>query len=193
MFKIFMKKGVLEILGRLPMLVILCVCLGMTPARAADVSMPESQVKALFLYNFAKYIDWPATAFKTPGSPIVIGLYGDATLQSDLEAIVAGKTVDGHPIVVERIKHAADPGPCHILFIKASPALTPHVLQKLKALPVLTVGESDDFIENGGMINFVMKDNKMRLAINLAAAQESNLRISSKLLGVADVVKGKSQ
>jgi len=188
-----MKKEVLELLGRLPMLVILCVCVGMTPARAADVSMSESQVKALFLYNFAKYVDWPATAFKTPDSPIVIGLYGDAALQSDLEAIVAGKTVDGHPIVIERIKHAADPGPCHILFIKTSAALTPEVLQKLKTLPVLTVGESEDFIANGGMINFVKKENKMRLVINLAAAQACNLRISSKLLGVADVVKGKSQ
>jgi YfiR/HmsC-like len=159
-----------------------------------EPSFTEYQVKALFLFNFTKYVDWPVEAFAETNTPITIGVYGENKFGDDLPKAVSGKSVGGRAITVRRIENTDDLGKCHILFIGGSDQKhLGEILDKIKALPVLTVGETDQFAEQGGVIHFTKKDGKVRLEINLQAAQRANLQISSKLLSVADVVKGKSK
>jgi hypothetical protein len=158
----------------------------------AEPAMTEYQVKALFLLNFTKYVDWPPAAFAGTNSPIVIGVYGEDKFGDALTNAVEGKTISGRQIIIQPIEKDGDTGKCQMLFISDSEKNhLGEILDKIKVLPVLTVGESDQFLERGGMINFVKKEGKVRLEINLAAARQAKLEISSKLLGVADVVKGK--
>jgi hypothetical protein len=162
-------------------------------AAGAEPSMTEYQVKALFLLNFTKYVDWPTTAFAETNSPIVIGLYGENRFGDALTKVVADKTISGRQIIVQPIEKDGDLGKCQMLFISDSEKNhLGEILDKIKTLPVLTVGETDQFMERGGVINFVKKAGKIRLEINLAAARQAKLGISSKLLGVADTVKGKA-
>lgn len=162
-------------------------------AAGAPPTLSENQVKALFLLNFAKYVEWPSNAFASPDSPMTIGVVGDNDISEDLRHVMSGKTFGRHPIVFRRVQRAEDCAKCHILFIRASekPRLG-EILQKVRNSPVLSVGESEQFVKQGGIINFMKKDGKVRLEIELGAARQSNLQISSKLLNVADVVHGKS-
>jgi hypothetical protein len=174
------------------LLCLMALLLGLNPGFCGDSSFTEYQVKALFLLNFTKYVDWPPAAFAETNSPIIIGLYGEDKFGDALKQAVEGKTIGGRRIVIQPVEKGGDPGKCHMLFISDSE--TDHlgeILDKIKALPVLTVGETDQFMEQGGMINFVKKEGKIRLEINLDAARQAGLEISSKLLNVADVVKGK--
>ncbi len=158
-------------------------------AAGAEPSMTEYQVKALFLLNFTKYVDWPTNAFAGTNAPIVIGLYGENKFGDALTKAVEGRTVSGRQIVIQPIEKNGDPGKCQVLFISDSEKNhLGEILDNIKALPVLTVGETDQFLERGGMINFVKKEGK----IQLEGARRAKLEISSKLLGVADVVKGKA-
>ena len=152
----------------------------------------EYQVKALCLYNFSKYVDWPASAFPQADAPITIGLLGDNKFGSALENAVAGKIIGGRKIVIQPVKNEADWGKCNILFISASEnRRLAEILDKVKTLPVLTVGESSEFTHNGGIINFMKKEDTVRLEVDLNAAQLARLQISSKLLKVADTIHGK--
>ena len=165
---------------------------GSNRAFGGEASLTEYQVKSLFLLNFAKYVDWPSDAFAVPAAPIVIGVVGEGKFGGELAKAVEGKNVDGRPVLVRQMQTPEDLGKCHILFIGSSEKTgLVEILVRLKTRPVLTVGETDHFMEQGGMINFVKKDGKIRLEINLDAARQANLQISSKLLNVADVVKGK--
>lgn len=157
-----------------------------------DSTFTEYQVKALFLMNFTKYVDWPATAFAATNTPITIGVYGESNFGDNLQQAVAGKNVNGRGIVIRQIDRTNDLAQCQVLFISGSEEKKlGGILDEVKASPVLTVGETEQFTEQGGVINFVMKDGKVRLEINLQAARQAGLQISSKLLSVADVVKGK--
>lgn len=155
--------------------------------------MTEYQVKALFLLNFTKYVDWPPTSFVETNTPIIIGLYGENRFGDALNKAVEGKTISGRRIIVQSIDRDDDLGKCQILFISDSEkSRLGEILDRVKALPVLTVSEIDQFLEQGGAINFVKKDGKIRLEVNLDAARLAKIQISSKLLNVADVVKGKT-
>ena len=152
----------------------------------------EYQVKALFLLNFTKYVDWPATAFGQADSPITIGVIGENHFGEDLKKAVEGKSVNGRKIVILPLESESDWSKCHILFISASEKKRlPEILAKVCALPILTVSETDQFIQQGGMINFTRKDGKVRLEVNLESARQAELGISSKLLSVADAVRRK--
>ncbi len=158
----------------------------------AEVSMTEYQVKAFFLLNFTKYVDWPPVCFAETNAPIIIGLYGENKLGVALKKAAEGKTVSGREILIQAVKKDHDAEKCHILFISDSEKNSlGEILAKIKAKPVLTVGETTTFMEQGGAINFVKIKDNIRLEINLAAAREAKLQISSKLLKVADKVKGK--
>lgn len=169
---------------------------GVLPIAASaqdDIAM-DYQVKAAFMVNFPKYVDWPADAFASTNSPIKVAMFGDENVAREFEAMIqGGLVIDGHPVVLKRIQSEADlTGGCQILFIATSErARVSTILEKLKGSPVLLVGESDNFLEQGGMVNLVPKNRKIRLQINLAAARQAHLRISSRLLVAADVVKGK--
>ncbi|MGA2222553.1 MAG: YfiR family protein [Verrucomicrobiia bacterium] len=163
-----------------------------TIATAETPALSEYQVKALFLFNFAKYVDWPPHAFADDSAPIVIGLVGQDNFGDNFKQAITGKTINGRPVVVKHVSSEQEYKGCHILFISASEKSgLPEILNAVKDSPVLTVGETERFLAQTGMINFTKKENKIRLEINLGAVQRANLKISSKLLSVADVVMGK--
>ena len=160
---------------------------------AADTpAASEAQLKAVFLFNFAKYVDWPAAAFTNDAAPISIGVMGTDPFGDSLR-LVEGKTIRGLRFAIKHLDSDSDLSGCHILFISDSEASRMReILNKAGALPILTVGEDEAFARNGGIINFVLKNGNVRLEIDLAAARKAGLTISSRLLAVADVVKGKT-
>lgn len=155
-------------------------------ARSAELPPGEYQLKAAFLFNFAKFVDWPENAFAETNSPLVIGILGQNPFGQDLEKLVQNKSIGSHPLVVETLTSAAQARSCHILFVSNSE--TPHlreVFGGLRKACVLTVGENERFVESGGMINFVIEGKKIRFEINDSAAKEAGLKVSSKLLSLA--------
>jgi hypothetical protein len=148
----------------------------------------EYQLKAAFLYNFAKFIDWPPDALAGGQAPFIIGVLGDNPFGSVLEQTVAGKKIDDHPISVMPFRTAAEATNCQILFISNSEKKHfSEIVQTLHGTAVLTVSEidGDGFIKTGGMVNFVKEGNKFRFQIHDEVAKSNRLKISSKLLSLA--------
>jgi hypothetical protein len=158
-----------------------------------ELSLTKYQVEAVFLFNFAKYVDWPTTAFTNATEPIVIGVLGADPFDENLQHVVDGKTVNGRTFVIKYLTSDSELSGCQILFISDSEASRMDgILDKASALPILTVGEDEQFAKKNGIIDFMLKDGKIRLEIDLAAARKAGLTISSRLLAVADVVNGKT-
>jgi hypothetical protein len=155
-------------------------------ARAQEAQPSEYQLKAAFIYNFAKFVQWPEKALPPDDSPLVIGILGENPFHDDLSRVVSGKKVDEHPLIIRPVRVAAEATNCHTLFISASqkPRLT-QILKDLRGASVLTVSEMDGFTEAGGMINFVREGTKVRFRINNEAAAKVGLKVSSKLLMLA--------
>jgi hypothetical protein len=159
---------------------------GQPAARAQEIVPSEYQMKAAFLYNFAKFVEWPASAFPTSESDFVIGIFGENPFGGDLASSIKGKAVNGHPLVVRQFRTVAEVKDCHILFVGQSERK--RLAELLKAVdrrPVLTVSELDRFMQRGLMVNFFMEGNKVRFDINDEVARKAKLRISSKLLNLA--------
>jgi hypothetical protein len=167
------------------------LCLLFTLATVQGQPSRAYQLKAVFLYNFAQFTEWPTNTFPSEQSPIIIGVLGTDPFGPALDETVRGEAVHGRKLVVERYRRIEDVKTCHILFITTSqtPQLDP-ILAALKGRPILTVSDIDDAAKRGVMIRLVTEGNKIRFRINLVAAQESNLTLSSKLLRVADIVGG---
>ena len=153
----------------------------------AQESQPsEYQLKAAFLYNFAKFVDWPSEALPQNNSPFIIGILGENPFDDDLKKIVAGKKISDHPISVVKLSTVAEATKCHILFISSSEkSRLMDIFESLHGTPILTVGETEQFTESGGMVNFIREANKIHFQINDDAAKVSRLKISSKLLSLA--------
>jgi hypothetical protein len=159
------------------------------PASAQTPPPREYQLKAVFLFNFAQFVEWPPAAFAGPGSPIVIGVLGSNPFGSFLEETVRGERVAGRPIEVERYRRVEDIKTCHVLFISQSESSRlDQILASLKDRSILAVSDSEDFSRRGGMIRLATVQNKIRLIINNDAARAANLTISSQLLRSADLV-----
>jgi len=155
-------------------------------SRAQAPHPSEYQLKAAFIYNFAKFIDWPPAAFADQKSPFIIGVLGDNHFGSGFEQMIAGKKINDRPISIQTFRTAAEATNCQILFVSLSEKRHfPEIVQSLHAVPVLTVSETDGFIEAGGMVNFVDEAGKIRFQINDDAAKAARLKISSKLLSLA--------
>jgi hypothetical protein len=165
----------------------LALLLGCGAARAQQSQPSEYQLKAAFLYHFAEFVDWPASAFVAPTSPMIIGILGDNPFGNELEQAVRGKSLNNHPLSVRSIGSVPEATTnCHILFISSSEKKRlPEIFTGLGQASVLTVGEMDRFNESGGMINFVLEGTKIRFQINDAAARRVGLKISSKLMSLA--------
>jgi hypothetical protein len=151
----------------------------------------EYPLKALFLYNFGGYIEWPADSFASPEAPFVIGVLGSAPIEATLREISAAKKIAGRTIVVKHFATAKEVRGCHILFITrgVSHAEQQQALRTLADKPVLVVGESPNFAQQGGGINFFVEANKLRFEINLATTKQQQLRVSAKLLSLAKVLQ----
>lgn len=157
-----------------------------TLSTAVQAQSNEYQVKAAFLYNFAKFVDWPAEALGGSNGTLVIGVIGDDPFGGALDQAINGKTVNGRALVVRRLKWGQDLRFCHILFISASERKhLPQIIQSLRGASVLTVGDMGQFNQEGGIINFVLEASKVRFEINSRGADQAQLRISSKLLALA--------
>ena len=172
---------------------VLVICLlGAARSHAADLVMTESEVKALCLLNFTKYVTWPEAAFPAGDSSLRIGVINHGQLADNLEKVSKGKVIAGHQIQILELKPDGDWSKCQILFVGAdAKSEFAEILSKAGKRPILTVGERDGFLEAGGVINFVKKDNKVRFEVDLDAAHQTGLQISSKLLSLADAVRGK--
>ncbi len=156
----------------------------------------DYQVKAAFLVNFPKFVDWEPAAFADTNSPIVVGIYGDDNIAGEFEKMIeGGRAVSGRTITLRRITSEQQIGTnCQVLFIARSERhRIPAILDRVRGTGVLTVSETEDFLDAGGMINMVPRDRKIRLQVNLAVARDAHLNISARLLKVADVVKGKPE
>jgi len=155
-------------------------------ACAQDPQPSEYQLKAAFLYNFAKFVEWPAAALPQNGSPFVIGILGENPFNDDLKKTVAGKKILDHPITVVPLPNITAATNCHILFISSSEKnRLPEIFQTLGQASVLTVGEMERFTQAGGIVNFVREGNKIRFEISDDAAKRAGLKISSKLLSLS--------
>ena len=150
----------------------------------------EYQVKAAFLYNFAKFVDWPASTFASASDPIDICILGQNPFGSTLETMVLGKKIGDRPFTVRTVTDIQLARHCQILFIGAGEwKRTRALLDALKGASVLTVGETDDFTAAGGVIAFQLEGPRVRIQIALEPAERAKLRISSKLLRLADIAK----
>ena len=169
-----------------------CLLPGLVLNPSARAQSPgEYEVKAVFLYNFAKFVEWPPNFPSEGNDPFVIGILGQDPFGAAVEQALLRKTINGRPLAIKRVKHAQDTRGCQILFISASESkrLKAHLAQ-LKGDPVLTVGDTENFAQEGGVIAFTLEDNRVRFEINVDAAQRAGLRISSRLLSLAKIVRG---
>ena len=158
-------------------------------ATAPPAISEEYQVKAVFLFNFAQFVEWPARAFRDPTSPLVIGVLGTDPFGAYLDELVKGEKVGERPLLVRRYTRVEEIADCHILFIGASEAsVLEKVVAQLKDRSILTVGDMDLFTRRGGMVRFLTENGKIRLRIYLEAAEAHNLKISSKILSPATTV-----
>lgn len=149
----------------------------------------EYQVKAVFLFNFAQFVEWPDSAFGAADAPLIIGVLGDDPFGAFLDTTVQGESVNRHPLVVRRFRRVDDIGACHILFVSRNgPDYAAQAVERLKDRAILTVSETATFARSGGMVQFVTDRNRIRLLINLQAAQAADLTLSSKLLRPAEII-----
>jgi len=153
-------------------------------------SMDEYQVKAAFLYNFAKFVVWPAPRLGGANDSIEICILGSDPFGDLLDASVHGKRVEGRPFVVRRTPDVRKAFGCHILFVSSSERKKVNaILAEVRSCGILTIGEVEGFAAQGGVINFKLESGRVRFEINVDAAEQQGLRISSKLLSLAEVVK----
>jgi hypothetical protein len=149
--------------------------------------MAEYHVKAAFLYNFARFVEWPAEAFRSPGDPFSICVLGGDPFGQDLDDVVAGKTIAGRPVAIRRFTDAREAGGCHILFINSSAAR--------RVFPILSAATQPGLLTvvdracAGAIINFTLEGSRVRFEIDTVAGEAVKLRFSSRLLSLATVVR----
>jgi hypothetical protein len=157
----------------------------------AQEALSEYQVKAAYLFNFLKFVEYPSESFADPLAPIVIGVVGDDPFGDALPQVVIGKTVQGRDLVIHVYRPSEDFRGAHILFISASERKRlPMILSSLRGSSVLTVADTAGFLDAGGMIQFLNENGRVRFAINVNETGRARLKISSKLLSLARVAAG---
>jgi hypothetical protein len=161
---------------------------------SGQTTSTENNLKAVYLFHFAQFVEWPPGAFPSADSPLVIGIYGQDYLSGAVEEAVAGESVRGHKLVVKRCATLDDIEGTHILFISRSEvSRLERLLARLRGKSTLTVSDIDIFTQRGGMIRFVTEGNRVRLRINTEASDRAGLTLSSKLLRLAErITPGKS-
>ncbi|HTF29246.1 MAG TPA: YfiR family protein [Flavitalea sp.] len=160
------------------------------PVVAMKQPAQEYQLKAVFLFNFTQFVDWPPSSFDTDQSPVVIGVLGDNPFGSYLDEIVSGESIRGHPVVVHYYKNVEDVQECHILFVTLTEITKrKKVIEPLKGKDILTVSDALHFAAEGGMIRFFIANNNIKFQINLESARASKMVFSSKLLRLAEIYK----
>ena len=172
------------------MLAVLLVLSPRVPARG-QVSPPvEYQVKAAFLLNFARFVEWPPDAFDGDKTPITFCVFRQNPFGSALDEITQGKTINNRGLVVRHVQDLPDLKSCQLVFVSdAENQYLPAILDTLKASSALVVGESEGFAERGGGIQFYLEADKVRFSVNVDATKRARLNVSSKLLALARIVR----
>jgi hypothetical protein len=164
--------------------------LGFALLCAATEPTQEYKVKAAFIYNFARFIDWPAGVFANDDAPFVIAVVGTDPFNGGLEQAVAGKKISGRRVEIRHFDSVDKIGLCQILFVPTTDDETEtQIIQKVANDSALTVGECENFTALGGSFRFFTEDNKMRFEVNTDATDRAKLRVSSKLLKLARIFK----
>ena len=149
----------------------------------------EYEVKAAFLFNFAKFVDWPAQAFATPNASFTICLDGDP-FGGALDRIIQGENLEGRALTVRRLNSGNDLAGCQIVYVAASQFRhVDEIVSGANNHPILTVGDTDNFIDRGGIIRFIKSGGRIHFQINPDAAGRAGLQLSSKLLRLAEIVR----
>jgi hypothetical protein len=161
-------------------------------ANAAGEARPtEFQVKAAYLYNFGKFVRWPDSAAPSLDSPFTICVVGKNPFDDALEAAVAGQTINGHRVSLKNVTEVSKVAGCQILYVDGSETRRfKSVLNSVRRMPVVTVSDAGDFLDQGGMIQFVLVNDHVRFAVNLVAAREAGIQLSAELLKAATKVTG---
>jgi hypothetical protein len=161
------------------------------PARGRRGGSLEYEVKAAYLLNFTRYVEWPSPAFAGAESPVSICVLGSDPFGDVLDATVRGKLTQGRSISVRRIRSTAETSGCHLVFVsRATWRAQPDLTKRLRTPGLLTVGESADFAQEGGVIGFVIQEETVRFVVNTEARDRAGLRISSRMLSLAAAVYG---
>jgi hypothetical protein len=165
-----------------------------SPSQAQTSRPTEYQVKAAYLYNFGKFVEWPVAAVQPSGDSFDICVLGEDPFGASLDRAVANETIAGKHVVARQIPLPQDAAHCQVLFISSSEnKRLKQILVSLGAASVLTVSDLPGFTEHGGMVQFVMEDNKVRFEVNSTSAQRAGLTLSSELLKVATTVRKSAQ
>src|SRR5579859_6313944 len=154
--------------------------------RARAQAISEDRVKAAYLFSFTKFVEWPAASFTGPSDPIRLCILNDKPFQEQLSQIAGNRRIAGHPVNVILVHDAKESRSCHELFIGSTQSQDAlQVIDSLRGASVLTVGETDNFVQQGGIINFVVLGEHVQFQVSQKAANLAGLRMSSQLLSVA--------
>lgn len=186
----FSKRGrAVRVLAGIALCAVLTAGWPVSHAPGGTPPANEYAVKAAFLFHFAKFVDWPPDAFPGPDSPLILCVLGKDPFGENMSAL-RGKSVNGRPIAIRYAATVDEIGKCHILFISASEkTFLPGILGSKKVSNVLTIGDMEDFGQQGGFVNFVTNDDRIGIEVNLEAVQRSRMKISSKILALAKIVR----
>jgi len=165
------------------------VSVGLLAIGYAQPAQPkEYHIKAIFLFNFVQFVEWPDIAFADGSTPITIGILGDDPFGPSLDEVIRDEKVKGRPLTVVRARRLSDLSACHLIFVsKSESRRLEDVLSQLSNRPVLTVSELDGFAQRGGVIAFFSEGKKVRFEINPSSAKRVQLKISSELLGLGKI------
>lgn len=163
----------------------------LAPSRMAEAQSSEYQVKAVFLFNFSQFVKWPARSFSDASAPLMIGVLGDDPFGGALQSATRGETSNGRKIVIKNGRRVDDLRNCQFIFVSRSESgRLGEILASLQGSGILTVGESDQFCDQGGVINFTLQGGKVGFEINVASAQRAGLEVSPKLVRLGKIHRG---
>jgi hypothetical protein len=173
-----------------PLTLAALLCLAAAPSTSAQATPSvEYQVKAAFLLNFVKFIEWPREVFESDKAPVNLCVFGHDPFGSALDDTVRGRTVNNREVLARRIHDLPDLNSCQLVFVSSTEdKRLPELLNSLRGTSALVVGEAEGFAERGGGIQFFLEDNRTRFAVNVDAIQRARLNVSSKLLALARIV-----
>jgi hypothetical protein len=162
-------------------------------AQGQPANVMEYQIKAAFLYKFCLYVEWPPTAFSAADSPLVFGIAAPDDFIAELNTVLKNHTINDHPLQVRRIDGGSDVSGVQLLFVaRSQQALLPQLRAQAQGLPLLLITESERGLNDGGVINFALQDNRVRFEVALDTANRQGLHLSAQLLKVARNVRGEA-
>ncbi len=180
-------------MSRLVLCLPIALWLAVAPPQTAEAQLmsEDVNVKAAFLVNVVNFTEWPAAIFSSHTAPVIVGVAGDERVRFSIARLAVGRTFNERTIETRNVKESADTAGVHILFVSAlmdSPG--PDILKSVRGLPVLTVGDSNSFCENGGMIRLLVEQERLRFEISVGATELAGLKVSSRVLTLAKTVYG---